>query len=366
VDQPWVAALSIIGGLVLLTGGGEMLVRGSSAIAAAARISPLVIGLTVVAFGTSAPELAVSLQSAWRGQADLAVGNVVGSNIFNVLCILGISSLIVPLVVSSQLIRIDVPIMVIISASLMGLGWDGRITRIEGLLLVAALLTYVIWSIWASRRERLDVKDEFAREFGGAPRRGLKTIGLNLAWIAVGLALLAGGSQLLVGGAVRVARWMEISELLIGLTIVAAGTSLPEVAASVIAALRGERDIAVGNAIGSNIFNILAVLGITALAAPQGVAVSPAALHFDIPVMIAVAVACLPVFFTGARIDRWEGVLFLGGYLAYTAYLILNALEHQLIDEFRWVMGVFVLPIVTITLIACVLHALRKPNESAV
>jgi len=339
-------------GLVLLVGGAEWLVRGASRLAAAVGISPLVIGLTVVAFGTSAPELAVSVQSALGGQPDLALGNVVGSNIFNVLFILGIAAVITPLVVSQQLIRLDVPLLIAVSLLMYLLALDGRIGRLDGLVLFAGIVAYTVFSIVKSRRENIQVEAEYVREFGaGEPATATKhTILWNLALIVAGLVLLVLGARWLVDGAVALARFFGLSELIIGLTIVAGGTSLPEVAASSVASLRGERDIAVGNVVGSSLFNILAVLGLASLVSPVGIQVSPAALGFDIPVMIAVAVACLPIFFTGHLIARWEGALFLGYYLAYTSYLILQAAEHEALPAFSGVMLGFVLPLTAITL----------------
>lgn len=351
-------------GIVLLVGGAEWLVRGASRLAAISGISPLVIGLTVVAFGTSAPELAVSVQSALGGQPDIALGNVVGSNIFNVLFILGISALITPLVVSQQLVRLDVPLMIGVSLLMYLLALDGYIGRLDGLLLFAGILIYTGFSIVKSRRESAEVQQEYAQEFGKPVTPGRREILRNLALIVVGLALLVLGARWLVGGAVAIARLFGVSELIIGLTIVAGGTSLPEVAASIVASLRGERDIAVGNVVGSNLFNILAVLGLASLVSPQGIQVSSAALSFDIPVMIAVAVACLPIFFSGYRIDRWEGALFLGYYLVYTVYLILFALEHQALAAFSTTMLWFVIPLTVITLLVLGVRARRTRSEN--
>ncbi|MCX7851958.1 MAG: calcium/sodium antiporter [Caldilineales bacterium] len=358
-----IAILQLIIGLALLILGAEMLVRGASRLAAAIGISPLIIGLTVVAFGTSSPELAVSLVSAWTGQADIAVGNVVGSNIFNILVIIGLSALIVPLVVAQQLVRLDVPLMIGISFLSLALGWNGYIGRGEGAILFGILVIYLVFLVRASRRESAEVQLEYAQEFGdrrfGMRRQRLFHLGLVL----VGLVLLVVGSRWLVAGAVALARWLGVSELVIGLTIVAGGTSLPEVATSVVAALRKERDIAVGNAVGSNIFNLLAVLGLTALVAPQEVVVSPAALVFDFPVMIAVAVATLPIFFTGYRIARWEGALFLGYYIAYVLYLFLNATQHDALPAYSRIMLWFVIPLTVVTILVLAVrewHVLRK------
>ncbi len=347
-------------GLVGLVLGGECLVRGASRLAAVAGISPLVIGLTVVAFGTSAPELAVSIQSSLAGQTDIAVGNVIGSNIFNVLFILGISALVSPLIVSSQLVRFDVPLMIVASLVMLLLGLDGTIGRTDGLGLFAGLVIYTGWTILKSRKENALVKQEFAEEFGTQSLPAKPHIGLQLLLIGVGLALLTYGAGWLVEGAVTIARLAGMSELLIGLTIVAAGTSLPEVATSVLATIRGERDIAVGNVVGSNIFNILCVLGLSAAIVPRGVEVSETALQLDIPVMIAVAVACLPIFFTGHRIARWEGGLFLGYYVAYTTYLILGAVIPATGRIFGTMLLAFVIPLTVITLVLGVVRSIRS------
>lgn len=331
--------LTLVAGLALLVLGAELLVKGASRIAAGFGIAPLIIGLTVVAFGTSAPEMAISVSSALKGESDIAVGNVVGSNIFNVLFILGVSALISPLLVSKQLVRVDVPIMVGVSLLAFAFSIDGRISFIEGAVLFAGILAYVAILIRIGRR---------SGEQGDAIEQSAHWA-VDVALIAVGLALLILGSRWLVASAVKIAEAMGVSELVIGLTIVAAGTSLPEVATSIIATIRGQRDIAVGNVVGSNIFNILAVLGLTAMVAPGGLPVSAAAINFDYPVMLAVAVACLPIFFVGYTIARWEGAVFLGYYVAYTTYLILAATEHDALPEFSSAMLYFVLPLTVIT-----------------
>ena len=357
--------LKIIFGLVSLIAGGELLVRGASRLAAAMKISPLVIGLTVVAFGTSSPELAVSVQSAWAGNADIALGNIVGSNIFNVLFILGLSALIVPLVVSSRLIRWDVPLMIVASVLPLLLGLDGRIGRLDGLLLFSGLLVYTFWCVRQSRRESSEVKAEFAQEIpvSKASRTALL---VQIGLIIGGLVLLGLGSRWLVGGSVFIASRLGVSELIIGLTIIAAGTSLPEVVTSIMAAWRGERDIAVGNVVGSNLFNILCVLGLTGAIAPSGVAISPEALRFDIPVMMAVAVACLPIFFTGNVIARWEGGLFFAYYIAYTTYLALAVTQATITRTFGTIMIAFVIPLTAITLFIGVFRAARDRAKSQI
>ncbi len=353
---PVAAVFATLGGLALLVGGGELLVRGAVAIAAAARMSPLVIGLTVVAFGTSAPELAVSLQAAMVGQADLSIGNVVGSNIFNVLFILGVSALITPLVISIQLIRFDVPLMIAASVALLGLGIDGALGRFDGSFLFAGLLAYVFWTLRQARKEGGSLDGAFAGDATGRRPAVWRAVSGGFLVVGLGLALLVLGSHWLVLGAVALARLAGVSELIIGLTIVAAGTSLPEVATSILAAMKGQRDIAVGNIVGSNIFNILAILGLSGMLAPEPIAVSPAALRFDIPIMIAVALACLPVFFTGRQIARWEGALFLGYYVVYVALLVLQAMGNEAAHTLGLVMIVFVVPLTCITLAVTVVR----------
>jgi cation:H+ antiporter len=340
-------------GLVLLVGGAEVFVRGASRIAAMAGISPLVIGLTVVSLGTSAPEIAVSVQSSLAGQGDLALGNIVGSNICNVLLILGIAAVIAPLYVSHQLIRLDVPVMIGISVLVLLFALDGEVTRMEGIILAVGAIGYVGFLLAQSRKEGKAARadDEFSAAYAAPEDRSARAWLLSLAAIAGGLVLLVLGSRWLVAGAVTVAEALGVSELIIGLTVIAIGTSLPEVATSVIASIKGERDIAVGNAIGSNIFNILVVLGLASIVAPGGIPVPEAAINFDIPVMIAVAIACLPIFATGNLIARWEGFVFLGYYVAYTVYLILASTRHDALPVYSLVMMAFVIPLTVVTLL---------------
>ncbi len=345
-------------GLVLLVAGAEMLVRGASRLAARLGVSPLVIGLTVVAFGTGSPELAVSVQSALSGQPDIALGNVVGSNILNVLLVLGLSAMVAPLIVATKLVRLDVPLMVAASLLLYAFSRDGSLQRVDGAVLLTGIVVYTGWSIWEGRR---------AERATRAAARGPEASSsqpdawpLPLAAVVAGLVMLTLGSRWLVTGAVSLAQLLGISELVIGLTVIALGTSLPEVATSVIATLRGERDIAIGNVIGSNLFNILGVAGSAALIAPHGIPVAPAALNFDLPVMIATAFACLPIFFSGNCVGRWEGLLFFGYYIAYTAYLVLKATEHDSLPAFSAIMIKFSLPITAATLVLLVLNALRR------
>jgi len=353
--------LFLILGFIFLIGGAEMMVRGSARMAVKAGISGLVVGLTVVAFGTSSPELAVSVMSAYKGQADIAVGNVVGSNIFNILVILGLSALVVPLVVAQQLVRFDVPVMIAVSLLIVPLGLDGKIGRIDGLLLFTGVVAYTIFLIRQSRRENsAEVKAEYENEYAADPGGGWTR---NILLVVTGIAGLSIGSMWLVDSAVTIARAFNVSELVIGLTIISAGTSMPEVATSVVAAIRGQRDIAVGNAVGSNIFNILCVLGLSSLVSPDGIHVPEAAMRFDIPVMIAVAVACLPVFFAGYRISRLNGALFLTMYAAYLVYLFFHATNHQALSGYQTAMVWFVLPLTAATILFIGLRALAARNR---
>lgn len=348
-------ALELAAGLVLLVVGAEALVRGASRIAAALGITPLVIGLTVVAFGTSSPELAVSVMAGLNGQPALALGNVVGSNIFNVLFILGLSSLIVPLVVAQQLIRLDVPLMIGASLIAWAFARDGMIRPWEGLVLLAIGIAYTVFIVRASRRETSREANEVR------PPAGKRWH--SILYVLIGLALLMIGSRWLVNGAVVIATRLGVSDLVVGLTIVAAGTSLPELATSVIASIRGERDIAVGNVVGSNIFNLLFILGIAALSG-GGIPVDASAIRFDIPVMVAVAVACLPIFFTGQRLDRWEGLVFFFYYCAYTAYIVLAGMRHASLEALSTAMLWFVMPLTLLTLAVVAARELRSSRPS--
>ncbi len=355
-------ALQILLGLLLLVVGGELLVRGAAALASAFRISPLVIGLTVVAFGTSAPELGVSLQAALTGNADVAVGNVVGSNIVNILLVLGASAIITPLIVSSQLIRLDVPLMIAAAVAMWLMSLNGVISRVEGGVLFACLLVYIAGSIRASRRESAAVAEEFS-EYS----RSVTGIAGTLSQVALfigGLALLTLGSRWLVEGAITVATSLGVSQLVIGLTIVALGTSLPEVVTSVVASIRGQRDIAVGNVVGSNLFNVLCVLGLTSLVSPSGVPVSAQAVDFDIPVMVAVCVICLPIFISGSVIRRYEGALFLNYLVLYTLFLIVAATHPEDRAWFGRALIYAVVPLTGLTIGISIFHSVRERRRA--
>jgi cation:H+ antiporter len=347
-------------GLAALVAGAEALVRGASKIALSLGISPLVIGLTIVAVGTSSPEVAVSVGAALGGQTDIAVGNVVGSNVFNVLFILGASALVAPLVVHSQLIRQEVPIMIGASLILLVTILDGRLGRLDAVLLLALLVAYLFFLVIQSRAESREIRDEYAGAVG-RPGQWDAHWAVQLLLIAAGLGLLVIGSGWLVDASVAFARALGVSDLVIGLTIIAAGTSMPELATSMLAAVRGERDIAVGNVVGSNTFNILGCLGLAGIVSRDGLTIAPAVLNFDLWVMIAVAVACLPVFIAGREIGRGKGLLFVGYYVAYVAYLILGAQEHDALEKYSAIMIGFVLPITIVTLVAMLIRNQKGP-----
>jgi cation:H+ antiporter len=355
-------ALSLLGGLAVLTGGAEALVRGASRLALLAGISPLVVGLTVVAYGTSTPELVVSVRAGLAGNADIAVGNVVGSNIFNVLFILGVSALIAPLVVARQLVRLEVPIMVGTSVLLWVLAADGRLQWWDGVVLAAGIVVYTVWAIARSRREGAAAAGAAQGGSAGAASRpgGARAVLAGVAGVAGGLVLLVVGARWFVDGAVAFARTLGVSDLVIGLTIVAAGTSMPEVATSIVATIRGERDIAIGNVVGSNIYNVLAILGVSTLLTDGGLPVATPMLGFDVPVMVAVAVACLPIFFTGYSIGRLEALAFLAYYAAYTAYLILASARHDALPLFSAVMLEFALPLTALGIVVSLWRETRK------
>lgn len=354
--------LLFLAGLALLILGAELMVRGASRLSLSLGIAPLVVGLTVVSFGTSAPELAISIKSAFDGHTDLALGNVVGSNIFNVLFILGLTALVAPLVVDRQLVRQEVPILVALCLLVGWMALDREISRGDGAVLVVLMFAYTGLLYWMGRQAAPGAQGDELVEGIDAP--WLSRLWVQLLLIAVGLVMLVLGSRWLVQASVEFATAMGVSPLIIGLTIVSAGTSLPEVATSVVAAARGEREIAVGNVIGSCIFNLVAVLGISALVAPAGLGVPKALLAFDLPVMFAVSLACLPVLFTGHLIARWEGALFLAYYIFYVTYLVLYSQDHDALEEYSLVMGTVVIPLTVVTLAVVAWRELRTPRRA--
>lgn len=301
--------------LVVLFFAGDALVRGASALAARMGVSALAIGLTVVALGTSAPELAVSLNAALSGADEIALGNVVGSNIANIALILGLACLVRPISVQAQLVRLDVPLMIAVSAVLMVILHDHRIGRIEGALLVAGLLAYILFTLRMGRREERPVRVEFEASVPAVSPSMLPAV----LRIGVGLAGLVLGARLLVSGAIDLATALGMSQAAIGLSIVAVGTSVPELAASLVAAIKGEGDIAAGNVVGSNLFNILGILGTTALIRPVG---QGGVGWTDLGVMLAVAIALYALVRGRVGIGRLAGAGLVAGYVAYTVWLL--------------------------------------------
>lgn len=317
-----ITIVQFLGGVVLLVVGSDTMVRGATRLAARLGVPSLIIGLTVVAFGTSAPELAVSLQAAIAGSADIAVGNVVGSNIANVLLILGASAIILPLTVERAVTRLDVPAMIVVTLLLIGLALDGTISRLDGFVLLATLAVYLFWMYRRTQSGESVATIEVPGDAKPAPARG--GVVVDVVLVAVGIAGLVVGSNLLVVAAVTTATALGVSQLVIGLTVVAIGTSLPELATSIAAAIKGERDIAVGNVVGSNVFNLLAVLGLSASTA-GAIGVGDGARTFDFWIMLATSVACLPIFFAGMGISRVDAIFFLGWYGLYLFHQVQGA-----------------------------------------
>ena len=316
--------LLVIFGLVLLVVGGEGLVRGASGLALAAKVPPAVVGLTIVAAGTSMPELVVSVQSALGGSAGIAFGNVVGSNIFNIGAILGLAALVRPLRVMGNTVRLEWPVMMLAALQLYLLARDGVVDRVEGSVLLAGMVAFTGYAVWLGRNSSTPVEVEGYEEmvtasFGATGGRALT---YNLLAVTGGVALLAGGSSLLVSGAVGIASALGVSDTVIGLTIVAAGTSTPELVTSLVASRRGRDDIAIANVVGSNIFNVLGIMGITSMILP--LEVPDVILTRDVWWMLGASVLLFPLMWTGMRINRLEGVLLLGGFLTYIALLVLG------------------------------------------
>lgn len=354
----------LISGVFLLVAGGQALVHGAASLGKTLGLSPLIIGLTVVAFATSAPELAVSVGAALSGSPGVAVGNVVGSNIANILFVLGLTAVFSGLVVKVQLIKADIPVMIGFSVLALALALDGSFSALDGAILLGLLIIYVTVSIWYTRRQsakgeedQLGVEGVLSDGPGGRLAAKLRatvrrSTTVDVILVLGGAGLLVLGARFLVDSATAIALALGVSDLIIGLTVVAIGTSLPELATSVIAALRGERDMAVGNLVGSNIFNIGAVLGITSIVSPVTLIVEPAAVYFDLPVMLAAALVLLPLAFTGRSITWWEGGLLAGTYVAYVVFLALSAGQHDTLEPFSAALLWFVVPLTAIWLIA--------------
>lgn len=328
-------AIIFFPGLIALIMGAELIVRGASRLAALLGVKPMVIGLTIVSIGTSMPELAVGITAGLQGNGPLAVANVAGTNLVNILLILGLSAFLRPLPLHLQVVNLDLPMMIVAATALAGLAADGVLTPLEGGLMVGASAIYTMAVVRASRKESQLVKKEFEDMCGDSfmkgcrpgalPKRGdvIQTRAKYAAILLAGMAITVIGADWLVEGAIAIARSLQVSDAVIGLTIVAIGTSAPELVTSIVATLRHERDVAIGNLLGSSIYNILLILGLAALAAPAGLAVTRNLQLFDIPLMTLVALACVPVFLTGRCISRVEGGLGVAAYLIYLIWLVM-------------------------------------------
>lgn len=308
--------LLIIASLVMLYFGASWLVNGATSLAVRLGVTPLIIGLTVVAYGTSMPELIVSIQAALGDNGSISVGNVVGSNIFNIGVILGLAAIFYPLKVKAQILRLDIPIMLVAAVLFLLFFLDHRISRLEGLVFVVGVMAYTIFNI---RKAKQEGQQEILEEFQKAVPQTRRHWGIDMLFIVTGLTVLIFGSDLLVNGAVSLARHFGISDAVIGLTIVAVGTSMPELATSVVAALKKQSDIALGNVVGSNIYNILAILGLSSVITPIE---APGIALIDSLVMVGISVLLIPLVRTGYTLKRWEGVLLLLFYAAYLYYLL--------------------------------------------
>ena len=317
-DAAWFLA-----GLGALVVGAEVMVRGSARAASRLGISPIVVGLTVVSIGTSMPELAVGVIAASEGSGALAVGNIAGTNVVNMLFVLGLSALILPLAIEMRTLRFELPVMAGAAILLWVLAANGVLSRIDGLILVIGAIAYTVAVILASRRERQEAVAEFAEAYPADATRtsGHRTV-LHIGMMLAGIAVVVLGAEWLVDAAVGMAREFGVSDALIGLTVVAIGTSAPELVTTVVSTLRGERDIAVGNLLGSSIYNILLILGVTCLVPAHGLELTPALVRIDIPIMVGVTLACIPIFISGRRVGRFEGGAMVGAYVAYLVFLL--------------------------------------------
>ena len=334
------SALEILLGIVLLFGGGELFVAGSSALALLLGIPQIVIGLTVVSLGTSTPELFVSLISTFKGGDAIAVSNVVGSNIFNVLVVLGLSALVVPLRVKSRLVRRDVPLLLGVSMAVWGMASGGRLTWQAGLALLVGTAINLIWEMRTA--------SEYSDEEGDFDEGDRATPAVAAAKLAGGLVLLVLGSDVLVKGATAAAIGLGVTETVIGLTIVSAGTSMPELVTSLVAAYRGKADLAIGNVVGSNLLNQLVILGVCGVFSGEGLLVDPVVISRDLPVMVLTTLALLPILWTRGVVTRLEGGILVGLYGLYLAEQVLSETLTTAQDEFRFVVLVVVLPLVLV------------------
>ncbi len=335
-------------GLVALIAGAELFLKAVDHFGLKWGVSPLIMGLTVVAFATGAPELAISIKAAMSGSADLVLGNIIGSNIANILLILGITALIAPLNITRRVIKVDVPIVIAASVTVYILALDGELGTIDGVILMAGLVGYSYFMFLQIKKdadEQAGVEEVF--EYETSPdqlAKGAFFYIKNIGFLLIGLTLIVAGSSWMVESAVTIATILGMSELVIGLTIVSIGTSLPEIATSLSAARKGKADIAVANVMGSNLYNMLLTLGLTLIIAPNVLAVSADAIKLDLPFMVAVSIACIPIFIAGFNLTRRDGALFLVYYSTYLSYLVLNAINSSFVPVIQNTMFYVILP----------------------
>lgn len=319
------SVILLLGGLTLVVGGAELVLRGASKLASSLGVKPLIVGLTVVSIGTSTPELAVGITAAAEGRGSLAVGNIAGANIINILLVMGLSAIIKPLPLHLQTIKLDLPAMITAATALIVMAWDGTLSRLEGVVLVCGAIAYTITLARMTKRESGAVKEEFAEEYGvsGRKARSARNRLIYLVALIAGIAATIKGADLLVNGAIRIAQFLGVSDAIIGLTIVAIGTTTPELVTTIVATLKDQRDVAIGNLLGSSSYNILAILGIVCITAPGGVHVGRDILFADLPFAAAVALVCVPVFKTDRLVSRWEGAFFVLSYIVYLTTLVM-------------------------------------------
>lgn len=354
------AWVQLVGGLVVLTLGADLLVRGASTLAALLRVSPLVVSLTVVAYGTGTPELAVSSLASLAGEGDIALGNVVGSNIFNLLAVLGASACIGPLIVSRQILSLDLPVMIGASVLLYLFARDGGLSMLESVALLGCLAMYATVHLRQARRENRETAPPPGSDTSAEGRGRVRELAAPAGLILSGLAMLVVGSEWLVTGAVTVADRLGASRALIAVLIVAPGTGMPELATSIVASVRGERDIAIGNVVGSNTFNLLGVLGVSGLVSQTELTLAPSFVALDLPVMVLTAIACYPVFLNDLRLRRLEGAGLVAAYAVYVSYLVLQALDHPALSIWHLLILRGLLPLTGVLLVAATIRGLRR------
>jgi cation:H+ antiporter len=349
---------------VTLIGGAELFLKSVDKFGAAWSVSPVVMGLTVVAFATGAPELAISLQAAADGRPDLVLGNIIGSNIANILLILGVAGLYKPLNITNRIIKIDVPTVIGASLLLYFLAVDGSLSTLDGLIIISGLLLYSAFMYLQIRKDRKTNQQQRAEQPDTGESVTILFYGKYILLLLIGLVLIVMGSRWMVEAAVTIAEILGVSELIIGLTIVSIGTSLPEVATSLSSVRKGDADTAIANVMGSNLYNILLTLGLTVVIAPGALQVSADAIHFDLPIMVIVAASCLPLFWPGKHIGRPEAAGFLFYYASYITYLVLIALHHPFKEQMEWGMSRIIIPATVLLIIAKFISDYRRKKLS--